>query len=164
MPLKHLLKQVEIRAAQGKARKKDVRPPWLVEFIERAAELFEPFNSVARVGFDCHFIEERWMVALFLGAAEIVGGPLDGKVTYTNFCFDVKGLVELFDEIDEFTWTALPEPTQTSSGDEEPRERSFLSITGLYRSEPVRLSVFSIPPESVGLAMRQFPNGECDPI
>ncbi len=165
MPFRHVLKQVELYA--GRRKKRDVRPAWLVRLVELVAELFEPFEPVARVGFECALADDVWTVALYLGAAEIVGGPFDGRIVHANFTFDVRRLVELFDRVDELSWTALPEPEPLSAERADagrPKERSFLTVLGTFEGHPVRVSVFSVPLENAGPALRKFADGTCEPV
>ena len=166
IPLRHLLKQIETYSPNRK--KRDVRPPWLVRFIEAAAQLFEPFDSVGRVGFDCSLLDDEWVVGIYLGGTEIVGGRLDGKTLFANFCFDLAELIRRFDEIQELRWTALPEPLELAEPDGKPgepgRERSYVTITGTVEGHSVRLSIFSIPPDAVQPALRRLPDGTYVPV
>ncbi|MGH7130251.1 MAG: hypothetical protein ACREIV_16900, partial [Planctomycetaceae bacterium] len=58
MPVNHLIRQVELY--RERRRERDVRPAAVTEFIEAAAELFEPLMEEGRVGFDCCAGEQRW--------------------------------------------------------------------------------------------------------
>ena len=58
MPVKHLLKQLEIYRSTRKNR--DIRPLWLTDLIGRISELFDPAGDVARVGFECRLTEKSW--------------------------------------------------------------------------------------------------------
>ena len=97
MPVKHLLKQAETYRSQRAAR--DTRPQWVTEFINEAAELFTPVTGVGRVGFDCHLAEDCWVVAMYLGSTEVVGGKDDGHSRHTDFEFDLLELAGRFTEI-----------------------------------------------------------------
>ena len=96
MPINHLLRNLENR----ERRSGDSRPTWLVELIDQAADLFEPMMSVSRVGFDCWPTETDWVVFLFLGDTEIVGGCDDGRLDPLDFRFDLLGLLDLLERED----------------------------------------------------------------
>ncbi|NOX52898.1 MAG: hypothetical protein GXP27_00355 [Planctomycetes bacterium] len=165
IPIHHLLKQIETDPPNRK--KRDVRPPWLIRFIEEAAQLFEPFHDIGRVGFDCSLVDDEWVVGIYLGGTEIVGGRLDGKTVFANFCFDLAELIRRFDKVHELKWTALPEPLELADPggerDEPTRERSYVTITGEVEGNAVRLSIFSIPPDVVQPALRRLPDGTYEP-
>ena len=103
MPINHLLRNLENR----ERRTGDSRPTWLVELIDQAADLFEPLMSVSRVGFDCWPTEKDWMVFLFLGATEIVGGRDDGRLATLEFRFDLLGLLDLLEDDQQLQWVVL---------------------------------------------------------
>jgi len=157
IPVKHLLKQVELY--RSKRNNRDVRPEWVTELIDRVAEIFEPLDDVGRVGFDCQLAEDRWCVGLFLGATEIVGGPLDGRARHANFQFDLRRLIGLFSKLEGFTWQALPD------GGEDDRRPAYsvINVDGLVSGNPIRLQLFSIAPETAGPGLRQYPDGSCNP-
>jgi hypothetical protein len=164
MPIQHLLAQIETFAAKRENR--DVRPEWLTRFIDDVAQLFEPLCGLGRVGFDCQFTEDCWLVGIYLGSTEIVGGCHDGKTYFTNFTFDLRALIGKFAEISEFCWNALPE---TQSFDEAPdshppRDRSYLTIAGIVGGNRIRLNLFSVPPDGVGSALRQCADGAYEPV
>ncbi|HID21208.1 MAG TPA: hypothetical protein EYP14_02260 [Planctomycetaceae bacterium] len=165
IPIRHLLKRIETDSPNR--RKRDMRPPWLVRFIEDAAQLFEPFHGVGRVGFDCSLLDDEWVVGIYLGGTEIVGGPLDGKTVFANFCFDLAELIRRFDEVHALRWTALPEPIDLDQPGDEPdgpaRERSYVTVSGQVGGHSVRLSIFSIPPDMVQPALRRWPDGTYEP-
>ena len=155
IPINHLLKSLEDR----EPRSGDSRPTWLVELINRAAALFEPLMSVSRVGFDCWPTEKHWVVYLFLGDTETIGGRDDGQLDPPEFHFDLLGLVELLDDVESSRWTVFP-----ASGDESADDRSFVSVTACYRGNPVCLRLLSIAPEAAGPGLRLFPNGDREPV
>lgn len=158
IPINHLLKQIETSgAARGN---RDVRPDWVARLIERTAEMFEPLTGVGRVGFQCQLAEDCWVVGLYLGATEIVGGREDGKSKYVNFEVNLDKLKAQFDRIDEFYWSAFPSPTNDAAA----QARSFITLGGTVEGNPLRLQVFSIPPEDAGPGLKQFPNGKFEPF
>lgn len=159
MPVQHLLKQVEIYKARKNSR--DVRPEWVTAFIERVAELFEPLADDGRVGFDCQLLDDQWIIGLYLGSTEFVGGPDDGEVRYNNFQFDLHGLLDCFCEIDQFLWNAFPD-LQTEA--EASCARSSVMISGRVQEKPLRLRIYSIPPQDAGPGFREFNNGSRQPL
>lgn len=158
MPLQHLFKQMEIYNARRSNR--DVRPPWVTEFINSAAELFDPLDDVGRVGFDCQVAEDRWDVGMYLGSTEIVGGKHDGRNRHTAFALDLLSLQNLFEQVHAFEWTALP----SNLDDETTVARCVLILDGLVGTNLLRLRVFSIPPEDAGPGFREYPDGRYDPV
>lgn len=158
MPVQHLLKQVEISRSQRSQR--DVRPDWLTELVNDVAELFEPLVDVGRVGFDCQCSENGWLVGLYLGSTEMVGGKEDGRTRHISFEFDLLGLIERFDAVDEFCWSALP----TYADDENSMSRSFVTVVGSVQDKAVRLQIFSAPPEEAGPGLRRYPDGNLKPV
>ena len=155
MPINHLLRNLENR----ERRAGDSRPTWLVELIDQAANLFEPMMSVSRVGFDCWPTETNWVVFLFLGDTEIVGGCDDGRLDPLDFRFDLLGLLDLLENVQQVQWMVFP-----VSGDESGNDRSFVSIIAHYQGHPVSLRVLSIAPETAGPGLKLFPNGDCQPV
>jgi hypothetical protein len=158
MPVKHLLKQLEIY--QSTRRNRDIRPQWLTDLIGRVSELFNPAAEVARVGFECRLTEESWELLMFLGSTEIVGGPEDGQTRFANFRFDLLTLIDNFTQVDQVEWNARP---FACSNEVEPSQ-SFLQITGRIDEEPLRLMIFSAPPADVGPGIRAHLNGTCEPV
>ena len=156
MPIRHLLKQVEI-FKQTRANR-DVRPDWVTRFIDEVADLFDPMTEVGRVGFDCRMDEDCWLVGLFLGSTEIIGGPDDGQSHYTNFQFDLMGLLDKFSSIERLDWHSLPHPEQT----EDPNLGSYVTIDGHIDQNRLRLDIRSIPPETAGPGFKVYPDGRCD--
>lgn len=151
--INHLLKQVELNRA--KKAQRDLRPAWLTDFIDDVIDLFDPLSDVARVGFDAR-LEDCWRVSLYLGNTELVGGSDDGLARHTNFEFDVLGLLDRFAHLDQFSWTAIPEPTADAS-----ESSSWLTAKGITCGhQPLLLEVFSIPPADAGPGFHKFPNGD----
>lgn len=151
-PVLHLIKQLE---TQGRApRKKESRPAWVTDLIDRLADAFDPFFEVARLGFECQPGESGWEIVLFLGGVEQMGGPSDGNVDHVDFRFDVQQLMRPFTSINQFQWYALPK----GSGSTEP-DQSSLVISGETAHGPVRIRVYAVPPEFADPGMRQFADG-----
>lgn len=156
IPVNHLLKQLETYRTNRAQR--DVRPQWVSDFIDAAAQLFEPFSDVGRVGFDCQLTEDCWNVDLYLGRTEIVGGKQDGQVRSNGFRLDLLPLLELLTEVDHCSWNVIPDP---QSEGELPD--SFLTVEGTIDGQPIRLQVDSVPPPDAGPGIRAFPDGRIEP-
>ena len=156
MPVRHLLRQVEIYRSNREQR--DVRPEWVTELIERVADLFEPLADEARVGYDCQLTEDRWVIEMFLGATELIGGPRDGQSRFTNFQFDLHNLLDLFATVDRFRWNSFPEKL-----DDEGTPRSSVMIEGNVDGNMVRLHIYSFPPEDAGPGFRELADGTVKP-
>ena len=158
IPLKHLLRQVEIYKSNRINR--DIRPNWLTELIGRVAELFEPTSDLGRVGFDCQLAEECWIVAMFLGGTEVVGGKNDGSTRHANFQMDLTQLSQCFTTTTRLYWQAFRETDQT----DESATGSLLVAEGQIGEHSVRLNIHSIPPAKAGPGMRVYPDGHYDVV
>ena len=159
MPVQHLLRQVEIyRSKRQQGEQADVRPAWMTAFIESIAGLFEPLADDGRAGYDCRMIDGTWVLEMYLGATEIVGGPDDGQLRYTNFQFDLNGLLDRFDTIDRFRWNAIP-----GAADDGGIARSTVMVSGRVGENQMRMHVHSIPPDDAGPGFREDINGEREP-
>jgi hypothetical protein len=155
--VQHLMKQME--NWQPGQKKRDVRPEWLMSVIEETAELFEPLTGVARVGFDCQLEEETWVVRMYLGTTEIVGGPFDGQMRPMSFEIDLQMLFSRFQDINEFFWSVFPENAEDV---DEPQ--AYITIGGTVGGNPVRLHLFATPPDEAGPGMKIFPDGRFEPV
>ena len=159
LPVQHLIRQVEIYRSK---RRQGVRPDWLTRFVDDAADLFEPLSEVARVGFDCHLADDRWVVGLYLGSIEIVGGPEDGLAHVPGFEFDVLRLIGQFSEVERIRWNAPQKESEAEGGPSA--EGSLLAIDGRVGEHPLRVQVYSQPPQIAGPGLRRYPDGRCDPV
>lgn len=156
LPVAHLLKQVELY--RSKRQERDVRPVWLSNFINAAADLFEPLTDVGRVGFDCRLAEECWEVGMFLGTTEIVGGRDDGQARNTDFEFNLLGLLDYFEEVTRLRWNAV-----SSQGcDEDNLANSHVLVEGRVGENSIRLLVFAEPPRNIGPGLRKHADGRCE--
>ena len=153
LAIRHLIRQVEEYAGRRGERK---APAWVVEFVEQAAALFEPFSGVARPGFECCRAENRWEIALFLGKTEVVGGPDDGHLSPVNFMFDVAALSRLFERVDALRWNAFPDCHVCNEGE---MDLSFLVAEGQVRGELVSVQVHAGPPNAAGPALKRDTDG-----
>ena len=160
IPVRHLIRQLDGLRSQRRTR--DRRPAWLVEFIDSAAEWFNPLAGVGRVGFDALPVDGRWEVALYLGSTEVVGGPQDGESRPAAFSFDLRGLMRSFSRIDQLSWTAEPGPPGVDGA--PGRIEARVTIAGLVGEQPVVLQICSLPPQEAGPGFRQYANGRCDAV
>lgn len=161
MPVQHLLRQVELyRSRREDGRQQDVRPDWLTQFIESCAELFEPLAEDARAGFDCRLVDDVWVLEMYLGGTEIVGGPDDGQLRYSNFQFNLHGLLDRFDDVDRFRWNAIPDCPDDADGN----PRSSLLVSGRIEDNALRMHVYSVPPEEAGPGFREYEDGRREPV
>ncbi len=158
IPIKHLLKQMKIYSY--KRINRDLRPDWVTNVINDVAELFEPLAGLGRVGFDCQLSDDGWVVGLYLGSTETIGGKEDGIVRHTNYEIDLQQLIIRFDRLDEFCFGAFPSPV----GHECHQARSFVTLAGTIGEETLRLQIFSTPPNDAGPGLRQLPDGRCEPV
>lgn len=158
LPVQHLLKQVELYRERRAAR--DCRPEWVTSLIDEVADLFEPYAGVGRVGFDCQFLDDRWMVTLYLGKTEFVGGREDGQARCQDFQFNLLKLLDRFRYVERLSWDVLSDVE--TLGQDSPH--SFLTIEGLLDAHPLVLRLFSLPPQEAGPGLRQFPNGSLEPV
>lgn len=150
--VQHVLKQVEQHLAQRD--KRDARPAWLVNLVERAADWFEPLSGVGRVGYDCQPTDDGWEVRLYLGSTELVGGRDDGQWRNSSFELDLTGLTACFSRIAEFRWNVAAGETAGS----------FLTLRGYVEEFPVCVKAYSRAPQHLGPALRQYYDGRIQPV
>ncbi|MBL8850797.1 MAG: hypothetical protein JNG89_14040 [Planctomycetaceae bacterium] len=154
LAIRHLIRQVDNYAARKQQGRKT--PEWLAGFVQRAADLFEPFSGMARPGFECFRSDDRWEISIFLGKTERVGGPADGHQSPVNFSFDVHALCGLFEPLNTLRWNAFPD---CGLEDEQAIDLSFLLAEGIVQGESVSLQVHAGPPESAGPALKRYDDG-----
>ena len=150
----HLLKQLENHKRDR--RERDRRPEWLNTFIQQTAALFEPLAGVARVGYQCDPTPDGWEARLYLGSTEIVGGRDDGRERLISFEFDFGRLSEGFTRLDEFRWNVCTNADGTVG--------SFVTLRGLVDDNSVCLKIYSRPPQDIGPAFRQLPDGTLEDL
>ena len=151
MSIEELLEQMEQYRLRREQR--DYRPEWLQRFVEGAAQLFEPLLTVGRAGFDCQLDERGWLVSLYLGTTEIVGGPRDGQVDHVSFCMDLLRLQGMFSKLTRLEWYSV----SAMDGGIPRGPRSLVSVHGeVSGGGLLRLEILSVPPEVVrpGLHLR----------
>ncbi|WP_092049688.1 hypothetical protein [Planctomicrobium piriforme] len=157
LAIRHLVKQLELSDTRRTTR--PALPVWLVQFIDDFSQRFEPFNGVARVGYECQQSEQCWEVALFLGEHEVIGGPQDGQMRPINFRFDLKEIGKSFQTLEGMNWNAFPNSHVCY---ESMADLSFLTIEGLVSGQKVRVQLHAGPPDSIGPAIRQYPDGRVE--
>jgi hypothetical protein len=159
--LQHLIHKID---SADPRQKRSTAPAWLREFVDRVAELFEPYIDVGRVGYECAPCAERWDVSMYLGATEAVGGRVDGEVRSVAFQFDLAGLNAIFDAVDEFRWSAFPAGTVEHDEQTQAGQRSFVSLVGRFDDNLLRLRIFCTPPAEVSPGLRQYADGTWEPV
>lgn len=150
MSIEELLQQME--DYRNRREQTDHRPQWLRDFIRSAADRFEPLVYSGRVGFDCQAGEHGWIVTMYLGTTEIVGGPRDGQIDHVSFRIDIARLSDLFDTVERMEFYSV-------SNDHDKRfsasTRALLSLVGTVRDgSHVQLEVMATPPKYVGPGLR----------
>ena len=128
-------------------------------FGHELAELFEPFQGVARVGYEACQSDDAWEIAMFLGEKELVGGAADGRMVPVNFRFDIKGISNCFTQVTGVFWNAFPNSHVCFDG---AADLSFLTVDGLVNGNAIRLQLHATPPDCVGPAMREHIDGRLE--
>ena len=113
-PIEDLLEQLEEYRVRREVR--DGRPDRITDFITEIAEAFEPLHGVGRVGFDCRVEPSGWLISMYLGSTEVVGGRDDGLKNHAAFNFDVDAAVALFSIVDCVQFTSQPSANGVDSG------------------------------------------------
>jgi hypothetical protein len=152
MSIEKLLQQMEDYKTRREQR--DHRPTWLKKFIHDVADVFEPLANVGRVGFDCQADERGWLVTMYLGTTEIIGGPKDGQIEHVGFRIDIQQLLLLFNDVSRCEWYSVGNECDERF---EQAVRSLISVTGQVNSaHRVRLELLGVPPKYVGPALKQY--------
>lgn len=161
MSIEELLQQMEDYRSRREER--DHRPAWLKRFINTAAGLFEPLTDIGRVGFDCQADEQGWLVCMYLGTTEIIGGPRDGQIDHASFRIDILRIHSLFASVERLEWFSA-----ANDQDERFSEtvRSVLVAHGtLEDGQQVKLELLHVPPKFVSAGIIQKYNlGEDDTL
>ncbi len=152
--MQHLLKQLELKSAQTNPR--EHRPEWLSNLILRWSSQFEPFGDDGRIGFICEPGEAGWMVRMYLGTTEIVGGRDDGEWRQPGFELNVAPFLNEFTRLDEFRW-CVSAPTAEGS-------HSFVMLQGAVGEHVVQVKVYSRTPRDAGPAFRQHLDGTVETV
>lgn len=145
MSPEQLLQQLE--EYESRRRQKDRRPDWLKALIEQVAELFDPLSDVARAGYDCRLDEHGWLVRMYLGTSEIIGGPKDGQIEHASFRLDINRLLTVFESVERLEWYSV------SNADREEFDgeiHSLLSLTATAEAgHRIHLELLGSPPRYV---------------
>lgn len=161
VPIRHLIRQLE-KTREGRAehpRGNRPLPLWMGRFIAQAAELFEPFSGLARVGYETIRCGESWEISLFLSEQEQVGGSADGQITAVNFRFNVLGLSQCFSRLESLTWNAFPNSHVCF---DDKGDLAFLIARGDVEGTQVSLQILAAPPEHIGPGMRAYADGRIE--
>ncbi len=143
MSPEELLQQLEEYESRREPR--DRRPKRLKYLIQQIADLFEPLRDVARVGYDCRMDEHGWLIRMYLGTTEIIGGPKDGQIEHASFRLDLQQLIGHFETIERLEWysVANAEPDEASG-----QVRSLLSLVGKAdEGKRIQLELLGCPPK-----------------
>ena len=145
MSIEELLQQMEEYKTRREQR--DHRPQWLTRFVTSVAELFEPLTDIGRVGYDCQADELGWLVTMYLGTTEIIGGPKDGQIEHASFKIDLSRIVALFRRLDRLEWYSV---ANTNADQFDETTRSLVSAHGtLDEDQCIRLELLHVPPKYV---------------
>lgn len=145
MSIEELLEQMEEYRTRREQR--DHRPKWLTRFVSTVAGKFEPLTDIGRVGYDCQADEHGWLVRMYLGTTEIIGGPKDGQIEHASFKIDLCCITSLFKTLSRFEWYSVAN-TDTDQFNET--TRSLVSAHGTLEDDQfVRLELLHIPPKYV---------------
>lgn len=115
-------------------------PPWLEELANAVALQMTPAEMMAPIG--CHFclVDSQWEITLFASKTEVVGGGQDGTLKSSKFSVDVKGITELFSNVENLHWQAVPMGSNDDLG-------AHLSLEGNYHGQAVWLRILSTAPK-----------------
>ena len=137
---------------------KDRRPLWLKHLIEQVAVLFEPLRDVTRAGYDCRLDEHGWLLRMYLGTTEIIGGPKDGQIEHASFRMDLQQLLALFERVDRLEWYSV---ANVEPEDFDGQIRCLLSVVGsVAEGQKVQLELLASPPRAAPPAVQTTPNEE----
>jgi hypothetical protein len=150
--VQHLLKQLESHVQDRDQR--DLRPVWLADLVQQAADAFAPLSGVARVGYECEPSGDGWEARFYVGATELIGGKDDGQFRQSSFELNLADLVERFTRLEEFRWNV-------AAGEQS---GSFVTIRGRVGDQPVCLKAYSRTPEHIGPALRQYHDGRIESV
>lgn len=149
----HFIQQLDSK--DNSRRRKPQMPSWLKSFIWQTTEHFDPIGCSARAGYIVAQEENRWVVRLFLGETEVVGGPQDGAILPTAFTFDLEAVRQHFETIHRMEWNGLP----SDSLPEQSRDDATISIDGTVCGLDVRLLVDLRSPADLGPGLKRHSDG-----
>lgn len=151
MSIEELLQQME--EYHNRREQRDHRPAWLKRFVNTAAAVFEPLTDIGRVGFDCNADEQGWLVCMYLGTTEIIGGPRDGQIDHAGFKIDVLQVHSLFCSVERFEWFSVANEKDDRFSQ---NVRSVMVVHGtLEDGQSVRLELLHVPPKYVSAGISQ---------
>lgn len=156
--VRHLVRQVELYRERGSRTR---TPQWLETFVNRAAESFEPFSGLARVGYEAVYSEEcLWEVSLYLGENESAVA-LDGecRAIPVNFRFKLDHLRDCFESVNRLDWNVFP-GSRTLLDDAN--DLSFILVEGVVGGNTIKLQVHATPPDAAGPALRYHSSGDVE--
>ena len=130
-------------------------PNWLQAFVWNAAEHFDPLGSLARAGYVASEEQGRWVVRLFLGETEVIGGPNDGAIIPTAFALDLEAVRREFERIDRIEWHGLP----AGSSSKQTRDEATLAVDGAVHGRDLRLLISLRAPADMGPGLKQMTDG-----
>lgn len=134
----------QLQEYESRRKPKDRRPKWLQQLIQQLADLFEPLRDVARVGYDCRMDEQGWLIRMYLGTTEIIGGPKDGQIEHASFRLDVQQLLGLFHQVDRLEWYSV---TNAEPDEFDGHLRSLLSVVATAENDQrIQLELLASPP------------------
>lgn len=151
LPIQHLLKEFEKRGQSRPLLRK--LPDQLHKLIDAVADCFEPVEGMARVGYECQVTPERWVISMFLGKAEIVGGKYDGMQQVIPFELNLQGILSQFDKVEKFRWQPAHVAAQTN-------DEGIVTIIGSTGTINIELRIQQNPPQHVGIGVRKLSNGD----
>jgi hypothetical protein len=156
--VRHLVRQVELYRERGPRPR---TPDWLQTFVARAAEAFEPFSGVARVGYEAVYSEEsRWEVSLFLGENESsVALDDECRAIPVNFRFKLDHLRDCFESINRLDWNVFP---GSKSLFDDGSDLSFILVEGAVTGNAIKLQVHATAPDAAGPALRYHSSGDVE--
>lgn len=146
----------QLKEYESRRTRKDRRPAWLKHLIQQVADLFEPLRDVARVGYDCRMDENGWLISMYLGTTEIIGGPQDGEIEHASFRMDVQQLIAVFEHVDRLEWYSV---ANVDTDDFQGEVRSLLSVIGTAaEGHRIQLELLAGPPKYAPPALHHAAN------
>jgi hypothetical protein len=149
----HFIQQIQ--SGETTRSRKQQMPNWLQAFVWQAADHFDPIGGTARAGYIATHEDNRWIVRLFLGETEVVGGSRDGAIVPAAFTVDLEALRDSFEAITRLEWHGLPAgslPAQT-------RDEATIAVDGIVSGHVVRLLVDLRSPADMGPGLKRQADG-----
>jgi hypothetical protein len=126
---------------------------WMSDFINHVSASIQPHDDLAPLG--CHFqqFNDVWEITLFASGTELIGGPLDGKLTNSHFSVDVKHLLDAFSAVESIAWQAHRMGQDDELG-------PHVAVEGTVADKTVWLRVTSTAPKQFGPGRHYFANDQ----